>query len=109
GSARCTGLKLLENGAATNTSVSTSGSTFSATVTLAPGSDSIVATCTSPDGTTLRSEPILWHERLPAGPTAQITVSTRGREVLLSGARSEPGAPQGARIVGYRWHSDPRH
>src|SRR3989442_7530605 len=60
GSARCTGLKLLENGAATNTSVSTSGSTFSATVTLAPGTNSIVATCTSPDGTTLRSEPMLW-------------------------------------------------
>jgi cyclomaltodextrinase len=77
---------------------------FRVTVPLGPGRNEIVASCASGE----RSEPLVFDERLVAGPTAWIDVRVHGSTVVLDGSRSEPAEPDGAKVVRYAWHEDPR-
>jgi hypothetical protein len=81
------------------------GTVFRATVPLGPGRNEVVASCASG----VRSDPLIFDERLVAGPTAWIDVSVHGDTVVLDGSRSEAARADAAKVVDYAWHRDPRH
>ncbi|MFL5796819.1 MAG: alpha-amylase family glycosyl hydrolase [Actinomycetota bacterium] len=109
GTADCHDLTLQDNGRRVDATIRSSGTSFSSDVTLSPGANRVVARCTPQDGTAQESVPLAWNERLQAGPTASIRVTTRGRDVILNAGGSRAAEPDGARIVRYTWHEDPRH
>jgi len=109
GTASCSGLSLQDDGQKTGVTVTTSGQEFDATVSLQPGTDLLTATCTDSGGATQESAPLVFDERLQAGPKAWIHVSVSGDTVTLDGTSSENAQPDDAKIVRYAWSADPRH
>jgi len=104
GRAQCSGVALQVNGKASDAHVQSEASTFRSMVSLSPGPNIVVATCTGSNGSIHASAPVQWNERLRPGPHAAISVTTRGTIVVLNGSHSRPGPPDHAPIVQYAWH-----
>jgi cyclomaltodextrinase / maltogenic alpha-amylase / neopullulanase len=106
GTSSCGDVRISVDGSGAEVPADMTGTTFRANVPLVEGANQMVASCTA-DGEA--SAPLVFDERLPAGPTAHIGVDVRGTTVVLDGSSSEAAAPDGAKVVGYAWHEDPRH
>jgi glycosidase len=105
GTSSCGDVSVTVNDEAVRAPVRMEGTAFHVTVPLGTGRNEIVAACASGE----RSEPLVFDERLVAGPTAWIGVTVHGSTVVLNGAKSEAAQPDGAKIASYEWHPDPRH
>jgi cyclomaltodextrinase / maltogenic alpha-amylase / neopullulanase len=105
GTSTCGDVTVTVNGDDVHAPVQMDGNGFRVTVTLGAGRNQIVGSCASGE----TSEPLVFDERLTAGPTAWIHVSVDGSAVVLDGSQSDATKPDGARIVRYNWHADPRH
>jgi cyclomaltodextrinase / maltogenic alpha-amylase / neopullulanase len=104
GTSTCGDVAISVNGADAEGAVM-DGTTFHATVPLGAGSNDVVASC----GSSGESAQLAFRERLIAGPTAHIGVSVAGSTVMLDGTSSEAAQPDGAKVVRFAWHADPRH
>src|SRR6266550_8102898 len=99
GTSRCGDVRISVNGTSVDAPVEMSGTSFRADVPLVEGSNQIVAECSAAGGEA--SAPLVFDERLPAGPTAHIGVDANGTTVVLDGSSSEAAVPDGAKVVGY--------
>lgn len=105
GTSTCGDVAISVNGDDVHAPVQMNGNAFKVTVQLGTGRNAIVGSCASGE----QSAPLVFDERLTAGPMAWIDVSVDGSAVVLDGSKSEAATPDGARIVRYAWHPDPRH
>jgi len=105
GTSTCGDVTVTVNGDNVHAPVQMDGNGFRVTVPLGAGRNQIVGSCASGE----TSKPLVFDERLTAGPTAWIHVSVDGSAVVLDGSQSDAATPDGAHIVRYGWHTDPRH
>ncbi len=105
GRSACGPVTISVNGDDVRAPVRMDGDAFTVTVPIGTGRNEIVGSCASGE----RSAPLVFDGRLQAGPTAWIGVSVDGSAVVLDGSKSDAATPDGARIVSYEWHADPRH
>ena len=105
GTSDCGDVTIAVNESDVNAPVRMDGTLFRANVLLGAGRNEVTASCATGE----RSEPLVFNERLTAGPTAWIDVSIHGTTVVLDGSSSAPAEPDGAKIARFAWHTDPRH
>ncbi len=79
------------------------GDTFTAEVRLSAGENQVSATCLQSGGEELRTDPVIFTERLRQVPTAAIQIRLEGESILLDGSQSVPPETNGAAIVDYAW------
>ena len=109
GTSACGDVRISANGSSVDVPVDMSGTTFETDVPLVEGANQIVAACSDSGSQGDTSAPLVFNERLAAAPVAHITVDVRGTTVVLDGSGSAAAVSDGAKVVSYEWHEDPRH
>ena len=109
GTTECGDVTLEVNGEALDVPIEVTGSSFSASVPVATGSNEIVARCGGGDTESQSSTPVVLEGRLRQRPTARIAVSVKGNIVEFDGGRSEATQPDRSVVSRYLWTPDPRH
>lgn len=79
------------------------GDSFTAEVPLSEGENIVSATCTTPAGEEVPSEPVVYTERLRQVPTATIQISLESGQIDLEGRASIPAPGTETAIVEYAW------
>jgi cyclomaltodextrinase len=79
------------------------GDTFAAEVRLSAGENHVSATCLQSGGDEVRTEPVIFTERLRQVPTALIQIRLENGLILLDGSQSLPPETNGAAIVDSTW------
>jgi len=74
------------------------GDVFAATVRFDPGPNAVVAVATLPDGSELRSQPVVYDVKLAPRPTARLALRIEGDRVLFDATASAPSDCDGAPI-----------
>jgi cyclomaltodextrinase / maltogenic alpha-amylase / neopullulanase len=103
GSGECSEVVVTVDGSEVDVPVELDGDGFSFAVPVAAGQHDVAVRCTTPDGSTVETEPITFTGMLEERPTARIDVSVDGSSIVLDAGPSTSTEPDGTPIDRYEW------